>query len=157
LRRDSLPRLFKYLPHSTIEENLVKEDWTIGHSTRVSMNSSACWLVRRSSFLLIFGASLAHGGILTLNREALITIASKLKHSVSTPSRTFVVEERQTPIQRTLPGVKLPFEATPTIWKTDAFKDAIIKLEKLALEKRTAYMCSEAVWWRCIGRWFPII
>ena len=33
--------------------------------------------------------------------------------------------------------------------ETDDFKNGITQLEKLALEKRTAYMCSEAVWWRC--------
>ncbi|WP_152270081.1 DUF488 domain-containing protein [Agriterribacter humi] len=33
--------------------------------------------------------------------------------------------------------------------ETDAFKEGITALEKLASEQRTAYMCSEAVWWRC--------
>ena len=33
--------------------------------------------------------------------------------------------------------------------ETDAFKVGIKELEKVALKKRTAYMCSEAVWWRC--------
>jgi uncharacterized protein (DUF488 family) len=29
------------------------------------------------------------------------------------------------------------------------FKEGIIELENIALQKPTAYMCSEAVWWRC--------
>ncbi|MBF6611408.1 MAG: DUF488 domain-containing protein [Chryseobacterium sp.] len=33
--------------------------------------------------------------------------------------------------------------------ETDSFKKAIENLEKLAMEKRVAYMCSEAVWWSC--------
>ena len=33
--------------------------------------------------------------------------------------------------------------------QTDAFKNGIHQLEKIAQQKRTAYMCSEAVWWRC--------
>lgn len=33
--------------------------------------------------------------------------------------------------------------------ETAAFKDAIRQLEELAEQKRTAYMCSEAVWWSC--------
>ncbi|MFI5264006.1 MAG: DUF488 family protein [Candidatus Kapaibacterium sp.] len=33
--------------------------------------------------------------------------------------------------------------------ETDEFKNGIMELEKLAEKKRTAYMCSEAVWWRC--------
>ena len=33
--------------------------------------------------------------------------------------------------------------------ETDAFKKGIQELEQIASERRTAYMCSEAVWWRC--------
>ncbi len=33
--------------------------------------------------------------------------------------------------------------------ETDAFKEGIKDLEKIALKQRTAYICSEAVWWRC--------
>ncbi len=33
--------------------------------------------------------------------------------------------------------------------ETEEFKNSIHELEAIALKKRTAYMCSEAVWWRC--------
>lgn len=33
--------------------------------------------------------------------------------------------------------------------ETEDFKKAITKLESIALQQSTAYMCSEAVWWRC--------
>jgi uncharacterized protein (DUF488 family) len=33
--------------------------------------------------------------------------------------------------------------------ETDTFKNAIKELEVIAHKSRTAYMCSEAVWWRC--------
>jgi uncharacterized protein (DUF488 family) len=33
--------------------------------------------------------------------------------------------------------------------ETDAFKKAIMELEGIAYKERTAFMCSEAVWWRC--------
>jgi uncharacterized protein (DUF488 family) len=33
--------------------------------------------------------------------------------------------------------------------ETYSFKEGITELEELALKQRTAYMCSEAVWWRC--------
>ena len=33
--------------------------------------------------------------------------------------------------------------------ETAAFKKAVKELEDLAFKERTAYMCSEAVWWRC--------
>jgi len=33
--------------------------------------------------------------------------------------------------------------------ETDEFKNGIHELETIAVKQRTAYMCSEAVWWRC--------
>lgn len=33
--------------------------------------------------------------------------------------------------------------------ETEDFEKAMVKLEQMALEKPLAYMCSEAVWWRC--------
>ena len=48
-----------------------------------------------------------------------------------------------------------------TIWKnesfrgyadymeTAAFENAVVKLEEIALKQTTAYMCSEALWYRC--------
>ena len=33
--------------------------------------------------------------------------------------------------------------------QTDAFEEGVAQLIKIAKRKRVAYMCSEAVWWRC--------
>lgn len=33
--------------------------------------------------------------------------------------------------------------------ETDEFREGIQQLEQIAMQQRTAYMCSEAVWWRC--------
>lgn len=33
--------------------------------------------------------------------------------------------------------------------ETEEFKSALEELEELAKKKRTAFMCSEAVWWSC--------
>lgn len=33
--------------------------------------------------------------------------------------------------------------------ETKAFQEGLEELKKIASQKRTAYMCSEAVWWRC--------
>lgn len=41
------------------------------------------------------------------------------------------------------------FKAYADYMETEAFEKGILKLEQTALEKTTAYMCSEAVWWRC--------
>jgi uncharacterized protein (DUF488 family) len=41
------------------------------------------------------------------------------------------------------------FKAYADYMETEEFKNAIVKLEHIALEQPTAYMCSEAVWWKC--------
>ena len=33
--------------------------------------------------------------------------------------------------------------------ETNDFKNGIDELEQIAIKQKTAYMCSEAVWWRC--------
>ena len=41
------------------------------------------------------------------------------------------------------------FRAYADYMETDDFKNAATNLAHIALAKTTAYMCSEAVWWRC--------
>ena len=43
----------------------------------------------------------------------------------------------------------IAFRSYADYMETDAFNDGIKELEQIALKQRTAYMCSEAVWWRC--------
>lgn len=41
------------------------------------------------------------------------------------------------------------FKGYADYMETEQFKGAVLSLEALASKKRIAYMCSEAVWWRC--------
>lgn len=41
------------------------------------------------------------------------------------------------------------FRAYADYMETQAFDYAVEELEAVAMKQRTAYMCSEAVWWRC--------
>lgn len=43
----------------------------------------------------------------------------------------------------------LSFRGYADYMETDDFKNAVTELEDIALRSRTAYMCAEAVWWRC--------
>jgi uncharacterized protein (DUF488 family) len=43
----------------------------------------------------------------------------------------------------------IAFRGYADYMETAAFKEGITELETFALKQRTAYMCSEAVWWRC--------
>ncbi len=41
------------------------------------------------------------------------------------------------------------FKAYADYMETEEFEKAIVQLQRIALAQPTAYMCSEAVWWRC--------
>ena len=41
------------------------------------------------------------------------------------------------------------FRGYADFMETETFRKGILELEQIALKQRTAYMCSEAVWWRC--------
>ena len=41
------------------------------------------------------------------------------------------------------------FQGYADYMETDAFKEALERLEHLGSQQRVAYMCSEAVWWSC--------
>ncbi len=43
----------------------------------------------------------------------------------------------------------IAFRSYADYMETAAFKDGIKELERIALQQSTAYMCSEALWWRC--------
>lgn len=43
----------------------------------------------------------------------------------------------------------IAFRGYADYMETEDFKKGIEELEAIALKNRTAYMCSEAVWWRC--------
>ncbi len=43
----------------------------------------------------------------------------------------------------------LSFRGFADYMETDDFKDGIIELTSIALDKRTAIMCAEVLWWRC--------
>lgn len=41
------------------------------------------------------------------------------------------------------------FRGYADFMETEVFKEGVRELEQIASQKRTAYMCAEAVWWRC--------
>jgi len=41
------------------------------------------------------------------------------------------------------------FKGYADYMETESFHRGIMELEQIASQQRTAYMCSEAVWWRC--------
>lgn len=122
--------------------------WTIGHSTR-ALNEFVDML---RSFQIEFVADIrsfpGSRRYPQFNKEAL---------AVSLPENniTYIhVKElggrRKVQPDSVNTGWRLAaFRGYADYMGTDAFKNAIQELESFAYDKRIAYMCSEALWWRC--------
>jgi uncharacterized protein (DUF488 family) len=130
------------------EKNIEKEIWTIGHSTR-SMDEFLTILHSFSISMLVdirnFPGSKRYPHF---NKEAM---------QVSLPAggiNYFHMKElggRRQPLPGSLNTAwrNAAFRGYADYMETEVFKEAIEKLERIALKERTAYMCSEAVWWSC--------
>ncbi|MDO6388593.1 DUF488 domain-containing protein [Pontibacter sp. BT731] len=125
-----------------------KTIWTFGHSTR----SPEEFVAALQSFQI----------------EVLVDVrrypgSKKYPHFNVSALETYLPEAgiRYMPEQE-LGGRRKPRPDSPhTVWRSDSFRgyadyaetkefeEAIAKLTEVANQKRTAYMCSEAVWWRC--------
>jgi len=125
-----------------------KTIWTFGHSTRSPEE---------------FIASLKSFDIEVLADVRRYPGSRKYPHFNAESLQTFLPEAAIA----YLPMVELGGRRKPkpdshnTVWKSESFRgyadyseteefaQAIEKLTEVASGKRTAYMCSEAVWWRC--------
>lgn len=122
--------------------------WTIGHSTR-SLDEFI-GLLRENSI-----EALADVRSLPGSRKFPHFNAEKLAESLPAASIEYV------PFKQLGGRRKVRKDSPHTVWRhpafrgyadymdTDDFKKGIEDLLELARQKRTAIMCSEAVWWRC--------
>ncbi|GAB1404600.1 MAG: DUF488 domain-containing protein [Lentimicrobiaceae bacterium] len=125
-----------------------KEIWTIGHSTRpfkefVDMLHS--FHIRLVVDVRSYPGSRRYPHF---NKEVLVKSLPENKieyqHLVGLGGRRKVLADSKNT------GWRHPaFRGYADYMETRDFEHAAIELESLALNKRTAYMCSEAVWWRC--------
>ncbi len=125
-----------------------KKIWTIGHSTRSLDDFLA--LLQSSDIEILADVRSFPGSrkFPQFNKEAL---------EVSLPENRIDYT-----LLKNLGGRrKADQDSKNTVWynesfrgyadymETEGFENGLGELEKLASEKRTAFMCSEAVWWRC--------
>lgn len=125
-----------------------KTIWTIGHST----HTLAAFLAMLESFKIEIVADIrsfpGSRKFPQFNKEAL---------EISLPQNNFKYvhlkklggRRKLNPHSKNLVWRHPAFRSYADYMETDAFKEGIQELEAIALNKRTVYMCSEAVWWRC--------
>lgn len=122
--------------------------WTIGHSTRtfeelVQMLES--FKIELVADIRSYPGSRRYP---QFNKEAL-EISLPEKHIQYIHLEALGGRRKVSPDSKNTAWRHAAFRGYADYMETDEFKQGIKKLEDLALKQRTAYMCSEAVWWRC--------
>lgn len=125
-----------------------KSIWTIGHSTR-SFEEFATML---QSFQIELVADIrSYPGsrkFPQFNKEAL-EVSLPQNNIVYMHLRELGGRRKVSPDSKNTSWQHPAFRGYADYMETNEFKAGIKNLEKIALKQRTAYMCSEALWWRC--------
>jgi uncharacterized protein (DUF488 family) len=122
--------------------------WTIGHSTR-TIEEFIELLHQNKIEMLVdvrhFPASrkFPHFNTLAM-RDFLLTEGISYEHLVELGGRRPVHPDSHNIIWR-----NVSFRGYADYMETQPFRDGIERLLEIARARRTAIMCSEAVWWRC--------
>lgn len=127
---------------------VLKEIWTIGHSTRTIGHFIEMLQSFKIKMLADIRSFPGSKKFPQFNKENLeISIPGNGMDYIHLKS---LGGRRQVKKDSKNTGWKhLSFRGYADYMETDDFKKGLEQLELLALAQRTAYMCSEAVWWRC--------
>jgi uncharacterized protein (DUF488 family) len=134
--------------HKTSENSWPETLWTIGHSTR-SLDEFIALLKDNGIEVLAdvrhFPGSrkYPHFNVEPL-RQALHDAGIRYEAFTELGGRRKVLPDSSNTAWR-----HPAFRGYADYMQTDAFHEGIERLKALASERRTAIMCSEAVWWRC--------
>jgi len=128
------------------EEN--KFIWTIGHSTRPIEE----FVAKLQSFQIELVADIrSYPGsrkFPQFNKESL-EITLPANHIQYIHLKDLGGRRKVNPDSKNTSWRHIAFRGYADYMETNAFKEGIKELEKIAMKQRTAFMCSEAVWWRC--------
>jgi uncharacterized protein (DUF488 family) len=122
--------------------------WTIGHSTRSLEEFLA--MLHSSKIKLIADIRSYPGSrrFPQFNKDAL-EISLPQNNIEYIHLKKLGGRRKANPDSKNMSWRNLAFRGYADYMETADFKTGINELEKIALKQRTAYMCSEAVWWRC--------
>lgn len=131
--------------------NIIKgnmEIWTIGHSIR----SFDVFMAMLKSFQIEFVADIrsfpGSRRFPQFNKEALeITLPQNNLRYIHI--KNLSGRRKVNPNSKNTSWRHPAFQGYADFMETEVFKEGIKELEQIASQKRTAFMCSEAVWWRC--------
>ncbi len=125
-----------------------KTIWTIGHSTRPFEEMIALLHSFRIELVIDVRSYPGSRKFPQYNKEALqVSLPEKNIQYIHSPG--LGGRRKPNPDSKNISWRHLAFRGYADYMETDAFKKGIEGLEKIAVRQPTAYMCSEAVWWRC--------
>lgn len=127
------------------ENNII---WTIGHSTRSFEEFLA--ILHSFGIELILDVRSYPGSrrFPQFNKEAL-KISLPQSNIKYVHLKNLGGRRKANPDSKNTAWRHAAFRGYADYMETSAFEDGIKELVKSASKQRTAYMCSEAVWWRC--------
>ena len=125
-----------------------KTIWTIGHSTRPLDEFVA--MLHSFSIELVADVRSYPGSrkFPQFNKEAL-EISLPQNNIQYVHLKNLGGRRKVSPDSKNTGWKHAAFRGYADFMETGAFKEGIIELVNKALKQRTAYMCSEALWWRC--------
>ncbi|HET8963026.1 MAG TPA: DUF488 domain-containing protein [Chitinophagales bacterium] len=122
--------------------------WSVGHSTR----SLEDFLAMLNSFNIELIADIRNypgsRWFPHFNKEAL-EISLPQNNIQYIHFKSLGGRRKVTPNSKNSSWRHVAFRGYADYMETAAFKGGIIELEKNAIKQPTAFMCSEAMWWRC--------
>lgn len=125
-----------------------KSIWTIGHSTRPFEEFLAMLHSFKIESLADIRSYPGSRKFPQFNKEAL-EISLPQNNIQYIHLKDLGGRRKVNPDSKNTSWRHLAFRGYADYMETDTFKEGIKMLEKIAMKQRTAYMCSEAVWWRC--------
>ncbi len=125
-----------------------KTIWTIGHSTRTLPEFVAMLHSFKIELIADIRSFPGSRKFPQFNKEAL-EISLPQSNIQYVHLKDLGGRRKANPDSKNTGWRHIAFRSYADYMETDSFKDGIKELEKIAVKQRTAYMCSEAVWWRC--------
>lgn len=125
-----------------------KTIWTIGHSTRNFEELVEMLHSFQIEMLVDIRSYPGSRHYPHFNKEAL-EISLPQNNIQYTHLKMLGGRRKVNPNSKNTTWRNIAFRGYADYMETDDFKKGIEELETIVIKKRTAYMCSEAVWWRC--------
>lgn len=122
--------------------------WTIGHSTRTIEEFTGLLQAFQIKLLADIRSYPGSKRYPQFNKE---NLATSLHNASIAYTHLPALGGRRKPLPTSANTLlqNKSFRGYAEYMETDEFKNGIKELEQLALKQRTAYMCAEALWWRC--------